>query len=345
MTRLGIVVRNNNKGLGVQSWEAYRHLQPARTMIISLMEDEKDYSQRFTAGTYMRIWGAPTPEECDVFLRDIDTLLMFETPYTYNLLRMAKDRGIKTVLAPNYELCPWINQKDIPRPDLFIVPSKWHYDEYPGKKVFLPTPIATERFTETERIPVTRPTRILHVAGMPAANDRNGTDIVLESAQYITSNIILTITTQKKDWLDQMMRKYKIPRNVSLRFDTISPDNYWELYNEADLLVLPRRYGGQSLPVNEALGAGIPVIMPDISPNEWLPKEWLVPAIKQGSFKPRLQSPSIDYYKTDPRALAAKIDEFVTDTDLYQASLETVQKIREDNSWEKLLPLYKKVLQ
>ena len=52
--------------------------------------------------------------------------------------------------------------------------------------------------------------------------------------------------------------------------------------------------------------------MPDCSPNDVLPSEWVVPATKYGSFMTRRM---IDLYKVDPRAVAAKIDEFCAMSD------------------------------
>jgi glycosyltransferase involved in cell wall biosynthesis len=51
---------------------------------------------------------------------------------------------------------------------------------------------------------------------------------------------------------------------------TLSQDNVKnreDLYNGFDAMVLPRRYAGLCLPMNEALISGMPVFMTDVSPN------------------------------------------------------------------------------
>jgi hypothetical protein len=74
-------------------------------------------------------------------------------------------------------------------------------------------------------------------------------------------------------------------------------------------MVLPRRYAGLCLPMNEALLSGLPVFMTDISPNNiTLPKEWLTVSEELGIM--RLASPVI-YYDVDARKLAEKIDAYV----------------------------------
>jgi glycosyltransferase involved in cell wall biosynthesis len=85
-------------------------------------------------------------------------------------------------------------------------------------------------------------------------------------------------------------------------------DNYQDIYHGADALILPRRYGGNCLPLNEAISTGMPVLMPDISPNnQFLDRTWLMPAEIVGQFEPRTV---IDIYGVKPEDLAAKIDEF-----------------------------------
>jgi len=85
-----------------------------------------------------------------------------------------------------------------------------------------------------------------------------------------------------------------------------SLENSCDLYKDFDALILPRKYGGLCLPVNEALMSGLPVIMTDISPNnKLLPKEWLVKSRKTGEFMTRTM---IDIYSSDIKELGEKID-------------------------------------
>jgi glycosyltransferase involved in cell wall biosynthesis len=111
---------------------------------------------------------------------------------------------------------------------------------------------------------------------------------------------------------------------------------------DQDGLVLPRRFGGLCLPVNEALGAGMPVIMPAISPNDsWLPQEWLTPARWVRDFYAKTR---VDVYETDPQVLAAKIDEFASDPDQYAKARAKAYELRTELSWTALKPLYLEVL-
>ena len=70
-------------------------------------------------------------------------------------------------------------------------------------------------------------------------------------------------------------------------FDCSDPNDNAEIYTDADVVLHPRRYGSLNLVSKEALMSGLPVVMPDISPNkDALPADWLVPATKTGSSAP-----------------------------------------------------------
>jgi len=105
---------------------------------------------------------------------------------------------------------------------------------------------------------------------------------------------------------------------------------------------MPRKYGGLCLPINEALGAEMPVIAPNISPNNlWLPKEWLTPAHQSIKLKARQV---VDIYEPDLKALAQKMDQFC-DTDFYDSARGKAKELKESISWDNLLPLYTKTFQ
>jgi glycosyltransferase involved in cell wall biosynthesis len=63
-------------------------------------------------------------------------------------------------------------------------------------------------------------------------------------------------------------------RDPRIRWDSSDPDDRAGLYEGLDALILPHRYGGLCLPMNEALTSGLPVIMSNMSPNDAiLPQE------------------------------------------------------------------------
>lgn len=338
--KLGLIARMDNSGLGIQTWEAYRHLKPHKTMVIDFhaYKDMLQYPERYSEGDVTFVTSVPAPKDIDTFLNDIDILFTCETPYTYVMIDAARSRGIKVLIQPNYEFAGWIKNKALPLPDAFGVPSKWHYDQFPEPKIYLPVPIATDRFkpntSESAR-------QFLHMVGMPAANDRNGTIDLIEALEFVKSNIVMTFTCQRRGYVEELIRGRTLPRNVRIVVKNDNVANYWQVYDGFDVLVMPRRYGGLCLPVNEALGAGMPVIMPDCSPNNlWLPKEWLVSGVVSFKFQPGRLGNEIEVFKTQSRALAAKIDQFASDPGTYAAEVAKANKLAADNSWDALKKLY-----
>jgi hypothetical protein len=188
-------------------------------------------------------------------------------------------------------------------PDKVIVPSMWRMEEMHANfgATYLPTPIFHDEFAEAltenlQRKTKTNP-RDLCINGRAAVHDRNGLGDLYAALEKAKGDFSVTVKAQEN------VVKHPDPR---LEYDFSNVDKQSDLYKGFDALILPRRYAGQSLPMCEALLSGLPVVMPDIDPNDKvLPEEWLVPASKKGSFTARTE---IDIYSVDPMTLATKLD-------------------------------------
>jgi hypothetical protein len=145
--------------------------------------------------------------------------------------------------------------------------------------------------------------RILHIAGKKAAKDRNGTNTVLEMLKYSNADYELVIRSQSE-----------IETNVKdsrLTIEIGNPDNREDMYSGFDAMVLPRRYAGLCLPMNEALMSALPVFMTNVSPNDYvLPKEWLIKSSSLGTFRTKVR---IELFEADPKELAFTIDNYIND--------------------------------
>lgn len=328
--RLGLVARADNSGLGIQTFEFYRHMRPDKTMVVDIsnLNGNKQYPERYAdnaIGTVNFVTGIPTPNDINEFLKDLDVVFVAEAPYNYFLYERARELGVKTAVQYNYEFFDWFSYQHYPKPDMLIAPSKWHYadvqdwcDKNSVKHVYLHCPVDRDKLPFRK---ILKARTFLHVAGKSAAHDRNGTNTVIEAGKYLTSQAKILIHFQGEQGLShqattslaeyiQMLGAQKTPK-VIIRHNEF--ENYEDVYAEGDVLLLPRRYGGNCLPMNEALSIGMPVIMTNISPNQgFLPHDWLVEADRIGQFTPRT---TIDIYGADPRALAAKIDELYNFTE------------------------------
>jgi glycosyltransferase involved in cell wall biosynthesis len=352
MTRIGLVARGDNTGLGVQSWEFHRHMHPAKTLICDFTgnsasgKDLTIYPDRFPGDTTV-VTGPPDGPTMMGFLDDLDVVVAMETPYNHDLFFMCRDREIRTVLQANWEMMGYHREADrLPFPDVLALPSTWHLGEAQNRfgdrteVIHLPVPVVTDRNETSTATASCR--RFVHVGGNPAAADRNGTRDLLAALRYVRSEITVTLTCQRPGWLAALIQPGQKPDNVTLVIESSPPENYWDLYAGQDALILPRRYGGLCLPLNEAIGAGIPAIMPDISPNfDWLPQDWLTPATLDDTI---MTKTLIDVYRSDPPSLASRIDRMAADDDFYARCRRQARGLAEAHNWEALMPYYRKVL-
>ena len=323
--KIGIIARADRTGLGNQTKELVDMLKPHKILLIDSShfngnqqhpEWYKDYNVQVTQN------GFASYPEVGQFLEDIDVVISCEVFYNDRLCSLANRRGIKTILQYNYEFFEYFVTDGMRLPTVLLAPSVWNMDlikRYYGSKsqvILLPPPTNQELFAEAKQINMSKThKRILHVAGKRANSDRNGTDIVLEMLKYSKADYELVVTVQ-----GELNPVYSDSR---LTIDNSNPEDRSELYKGFDLLVLPRKYGGLCLPMNEALLSGIPVMMTDISPNNHvLPPRWLVEATwsKELGFKG-----VTDVYETDPQKLAEMVDNFINNADIPAEKEEAYQ--------------------
>ena len=351
--KLGLIARMDNTGLGVQTREFYKNMYPDKTMVVDIshLNGTKQYPERYPDATFIK--GFPSDEDVQNFLAGLDVVFIAEAAYNNKLYSIAKEMNVKTAVAYNYEFFDWFNDFT-PRPDMFIAPSSWHYNNVDVfckrngiRHKYLHSPVNRESLSFRT---IVQARTFLHIAGKPAAHDRNGTKTLIEAASLLKTDAKIIIHFQGEQGLAHQATNtiddYKaladgIP-NVSIQQHEYT--NYKDIYKRGDVMVLPRRYGGNCLPMNEALSVGMPVIMPNISPNnQFLPQQWLVSAYKHDEFTPRTK---IDIYEANAQSLADRIDRFY---ELDEAAMVT-ENVRANNlaetiSWKYLKWEYKKALE
>ena len=116
--RIGVIARIDNGGLANMTYDYWKHITEITKTLTILSDDPHQSLLRYPEQIICE--GFPTLEQIDKFLKDIDVVLAFETPYNWNVLSMAKERGIKTVLIPNYE---WTEESPPVQPDMYLCPS------------------------------------------------------------------------------------------------------------------------------------------------------------------------------------------------------------------------------
>jgi glycosyltransferase involved in cell wall biosynthesis len=355
--KIGLIARADNSGLGIQTLGFYKHMNPAKTMVVDISDfnHNKVYLDRYPGAQVVH--GFPRQGDFKEFLEGLDAVFIAESAYNPLLYTMAREMGVKVANQYNYEFFDWFKNPDLPTPDMFIAPSMWHYetvDEFCRERgilhKYLHCPVDRG---ELPFYPATQVKTFLHVAGRSAAYDRNGTETVIRASRLMKSDAKILIHFQGEQGLPHQATRsiedYRMFAGLHgdtqrLTIEQVEYENYADVYKQGDVMVLPRRYGGNCLPVNEALSSGMPVIMPNLSPNNWLlPDSWLVPAKTIGYFTPRTK---IDIYEADPQALADTMDRFadMEDTDVVVESA-IAAKIAQEISWEVMAPKYREAFE
>ena len=308
--RLGIIARSDNTGLGNQTRELVNMLNPDKILLIDSTPFNKNIQHPDWYENYscIKSSGFPSLQHIKLFLKDIDVVLSCETFYDQNFIRYANKYNVKTILQYNYELFGHLSNPNLPLPTVLLSPSIWQIEHikkmFGGKTkvIHLPPPTNEKLFSKIKENNLSKShNRILHIAGKKAAKDRNGTETVIDMLKHSKADYELVIRSQSE-----------IETNIKdsrLKVEIGNPDNRESMYDGFDAMVLPRRYAGLCLPMNEALMSALPVFMTDISPNNFiLPSEWLVKSDSIGTIRTKIR---LELFEADPMALAKTIDNYI----------------------------------
>lgn len=304
--RIGVIARATDRGLGIQTWEAARALD-ATVLVVNIDNpSSKHYPTdlaRFPDApvvTCTEGWRLPE-DTVRGWLAGLDVVWTAETFYDARFCDWARDAGVRTYIHANPEFVPaggrgW----GIGQPTAWWTATCWRQDHMPDGTKVVPFPVATDRFRPAE--PHDGPCRWLHVAGKQALGDRNGTEAVIAALPLLEQPCSVRIITQDPE----LPARITAPAHVDLELVTGGLADYWDLYTDVDALILPRRYGGLCLPVQEAMAAGLAVVMPDIDPNNQTWPTRLIPA--GPGVELRMPAGKIPVASIDPADVAAGMD-------------------------------------
>ena len=313
--RLGLLARGDNSGIANQTEEVFRHLRPAKTLIVDLGPHNRGpfRPHRFVDPEHCetRVTFSPTPMDDEIrWLCDqIDVLYIVETNTHSGLNRHCMETGARLIVHANPEL--YDANYGEPPAELWAATS-WRLDLLPGTTRIVPHPVATDRFCARE---VTKVERVLHVPAQ-AMLDRNGTELVDKARPRLRESFTVDVPPQV--------------------------DNYWDLYHGADALVIPRRYAGLCLTMQEAAAAGLPIVMLDTDPNAYrtLP-ELRIPVTEATSH--RMKGGMVDVWDADPYRVAEVIDR-LADPEIVARASAASRAWAQEIAWTALLPVWQRLL-
>ena len=326
--RIGIVARIDKGGLANMTDDFWKHIPEITKQLVIPANNVEDDFNLYLKGIICN--GFPTLDKIDKFLKDIDIVLMFETPYNWNIISLAEKRGIKTVLIPNYE---WSNPNPPIHPDLYLCPSLLDKDIYKKKHKSKYLPIPVDRKLIPFKLRKKARTFIFN-NGHGGTGGRNGVQALLEAIPMVKAKDIKFI----------IRSQVNLPPidddRVEIKLGSITKKA--DLFKEGDVFLFPHMFDGLSLPIQEALSAGMPVISTNFYPhNIYMPKEWFFEA--DGFKKGRVAeiAREIDVAIINPEKLAEKIDEWAG-KDITKDS-KRANEIAEEISWDNLYEEYIKV--
>lgn len=245
-----------------------------------------------------------TPDD----LLDCDTLIFFETPFDFDLMKKAKTKGIKIVFMPMYECS---NPSIVQMADLILNPSDLDQRYYPsGVRVTVPVNVTWKLRQKA--------LTFVHNAGNGGLGGRNGTKELVEAFRHVKSPVKLIVRSQVP--IQQINDE-----RIEYRVGTF--DNIWD---EGDVFIFPEKFNGLSLPLQEAFASGMAVMCGDRFPmNTWLPKELLIPVRE---YRKESVAVTFDSAVIHPIDIAKKIDE-VYNKDITEYSL-LGKEFNNNNSWK-----------
>lgn len=313
MTRLGLIARADCSGLANQTHEVWRHLHPERTLIVDLKDRNRGpfRPEKFDSDILVTEFDRPTDEEIRWLVDGSDVIYCAETPTHPGLNFYCAETGTRLVIHANPEL--W-DPTYAPFAEVWTA-TAWREDLLPPHTI-VPFPVATDRFRARSSDALKGVKRVLHV-GAPAMLDRNGTDLVARALKHV-----------------------RYPIELVLRGGV---ENYWDLFADVDALILPRRYAGLCLTMQEAAASGLPIVMLDSDVNACRTIPELRVPTHSAEAHP-MKGGMVEVFDARPEDVAACIDR-LTDSDVVWDACLASYTWAQSISWEAQLPKWQALLE
>lgn len=320
--RVGTLCYDTHQGLGFLAHDFYLNGIVTHPVVVV-------HNKRRPAGWYPgkpRL-GALSVDSICMHFRGLDAVLIFETPFCYEVFGKLRQMGIRSALMPMHEcmLDQWAGE-----PDIIINPSVLDQDCFP-RGIHIPVPVDVEWKQRENAL------RFVHNAGNGGLRGRNGTVELLRALQFVRSPIHLTIRMQEKPKGVEEELRFGVPSHITLEIVGEIPRK--DLYTTGDVFIFPEKFNGLSLPLQEAYASGMAVMATDRFPmNQWLPRHMLIPVA--GYHDARISGRYRNFREAEinPKDIAAKIDQYYG-SDIRQES-QLGREWAKKNSWAELRPRY-----
>lgn len=332
---LGMVVRDDNGGLGNLTYAAWRRLRPEVTVVVQARPCRGEPHPAVFEEAWTTTVTMPNP----MTRRDwrkvagmADVWWSAETWYCDDAERTIREAGGRSILYVMPELFMGSDA------DALWNPTPYLHDRLPERARVVDWPCDPPG-RWTPRLSVRR---LLHVSG-GAQFDRNGTTLFVEALRRVREPC--EVLLHQPDVTHRLSARdlRGMPLHVEVKQTREYVGNMGSLYKWADLLVLPRRYAGLCLPAFEAMGYGCLVMMPQTEPQTG----WPVLPVESVAERPaRMRGGRIPMVSVDPVVLARRLDAWLSAEP--RPVVDVSDKGRawvEARSWDRLLPVWRDELE
>lgn len=329
--RVGTICYAIQRGLGHLARDFHRHgvITDVLALQHSKIPTEWDW---YPKDSYFP-WSSGTLPQAREFVRGLDAVLFFETPYFWELVPFCRAHGVRAYLVTMMECFPrQFHGNPTYAFHKYICPSDLDVDYFPGGvRLNLPVEYPWRRRGEANHF--------VHNGGYLGIKGREGTCKLIDALPLVKSSIKLTIRVQENVPADYQI-KMAADRRVEYVPETVP---YHDLYGTGEVCVGAQRWNGCSLPLQEAFASGMLVMNTNRHPtNTWLPREPLIPVdhvvrdCVSGAYL------TVDASEVTPQAIAETVDAWYG-KDVGEYSLRG-KAWAEANSWDALKPRWLEVL-
>jgi len=341
--KLGMVLRNDTGGLGNISEAFYKHLSPNKYIVIEYdgalscgrFDSTPERASAVVHGTLADLHQKITDDMMIRFLRGLDALLCFETPYNWRMFDLARELGVRTYLMIMYE---WTRNPIPSKPDVILVPQSWYRSEIEAmgcETHFIPLPVDRDVYKFQKRS--TAKTFLCNLGRYKKSTmDRDGASLVLRALPLVKNPDVKFVLRTSQSW------PYRVVSNMDSRIkvDCNPKKNAADNYRRGDVLLIPRQHEAMSMPCQEAISCGIPILTTGLNPHAaGFPQSWLIPHTDE---RPLKLNRMIKQVTVTPEDIAAKIDQWAG-RDI-SADSERADFLAEEISWPNQIDQYREVL-
>lgn len=335
--RLGMIVRlETDRGLGVQTFDAWKAMAPDATLVVIDPASEGTCRNVADYGPYSHVTmlkkGRLDRAAVRAFVDECDVIYSVETVYDDEVINYARSTGKRTIIHGNAEFF----QAQRAQPTRWWWPTAWMPVRLPrGPRVPVPAP----ELEYPVHVADDGPLRLLHVVGRKALMDRNGTEIFLRALALVKRPVEARLCAFELDPDTTRLLEDVIRTNPKVSIElTPRLDDAAAMYHNVDLLVLPRKYGGLCLPALEASAAGLGVMMSDCVPNS----EYAIERFP-GRFTGQAHTSAgrVPLFCAFPDALAARVDTLSLNPGRVADLRAHARELASRRSWAALGPLWR----